>query len=413
MQRNALRPNIQLDFAQMKRNTSDHDVLFEYESLWNSGSYPVAKFISERAWTADSQLKLALIRLEAKLKLQTGQIPIASAYRANFPDLEEKVGGAVTDEIIEFANSQRPIEGVVSSLPHMVGGYRVTKYTGRDPISVHYDAIQTLLTRKVRLRAILFPTDSIFSKARIVAKLEHPNSENYVDFFRDGDVKVIVNQLETGDGLADLIAQKHEYMSLEQSVGWVRSLATGLLEMHRCGIVHQNISAANIMIRYGGDAVLLNPLFENPFGCECGCPRLQKALNPFPYRSIDCSLKSSKSAFDTDTVALGLILFQLLTGLTLDSFYLEDPLPAEAARLEKVIDDQLDYLKEVDEKLKSICRRATLGLMKGEHPCHLDELISELSAWERSRIQRSDSGAAVPPKSKQRRSMIGLPWLRM
>jgi len=95
-------------------------------------------------------------------------------------------------------------------------------------------------------------------------------------------------------------------------------------------------------------------------------------------------------------VALGLVLFVLLTKVSLDSFYLNPPLPGEAMRLKTLVRSHLEYSSGVDPILKSLCQRATLGVIDDVDPCDLMTLRNGLLELEKLDDSKVGSGVDGP-----------------
>ncbi|WP_148618702.1 serine/threonine-protein kinase [Mariniblastus fucicola] len=345
-----------------------------------------------------------------------GQFPTAFNYEKHFPHFAKDIDKVVVSTVISIANGSMPVEECFGDLPRQIHGYDVLHNVGRDWVSVHYDAIQSSLQRKVRLRVLLFPTEDTLSRASLVAKLEHPNCESIVDVFQTDSAFVIASQLETGSSIAEIMVERLDSITSRQIVQWIRGAAEALLEMHRRDIAHLSVSPSKILSRFNGEAVLINPLFEQPLERVDGvlsddlCQQL-----PFPYRSIRKATDSSIDHVREDTIALGLVLFQLLTKLPLENFYLNPPLPEESMRLKKLIADQLNYSSSIDPTLKALCLRSTLGVINDFAPCSLLELRNELHDWERRfdvlQCRKSEANDSHSPKGSRRKSVTrGFPW---
>lgn len=393
------------------------DVLRDFESTWKADKDSLHDFLKNSDLVASSELQLRLLERELRLRLLAGQIPCSVDYQKQFPHFASSIDNAISEQVAFIANSAFPVETKIGELPQRIDGYEVLHCSGRDGISVCYDAIQLSLSRTVRLRALLFPTESMVSKARAVAKLEHPNFENTIDVFQANSTWFVVSQLESGSSISAILSGRSEAISSRSSVRWIRTIADALLEMHRRDIAHYNVSPSKIFVRFGGEAVLLNPNFESPLPSglneEAAATMCQNM--PFPYRSIVHNRTASRDSATDDTVALGLVFFQLLTNLHLENFYLSDPLPSEPVRLKKLIGAQLDYADAIDDDLKRLCERSTLGLMNGDNPCRLVELRDGLLDWEQRHDKRLSRGNEVAVDRHSNglggnSTMRGFPW---
>ena len=375
----------------------DNEILFDFESNWNGRVDFLNEFIRNCDPVASNSLQIKLLRRDLRLRLLTGEVPSATDYEKCFPHFADNIHKILSSVVISIANVECPIEEQFGDLPTQTNGYEILGRIGRDEVSVHYHAIQTSLARKVQLRALLFPTPEMISRECTLAKLEHPSFENTIDVFQHNVTWMVASQLERGDTIADILRDRPESISDLQTVKWMRSVADALSAIHRCDVAHLSVSPYKIVARTSGSAILVSPCLEYP---------LEKILDethsdfsqmlPFPYRSIDRLGSAPPDHSLDDTVALGLVLFQLLTKLPLEDFYLQPPLPEESARLKKLIVDQLNYA-EVDPTLKSLCIRSTIGIMDDEDPCYLTELGHELLEWEKQNDFRAASEPNIPP----------------
>lgn len=368
----------------MANINNEDELIASFKSKWDSGELALKEFIKRCDPVASSDVQLKLLRCDLNRRLTSGQVPSPINYEKHFPHFAGLVDGVVVDEIVGISGEESPLESRFGALPVRIGGYEVLHRSGHDCSSVHYDAIQISLQRKVCLRILLFPMPETVSKASTVARMEHPNLESVVDVFRYHSSSFIVTQLEEGVPVSELLRENADSITAPKAVRWVRRIAEGLLEMHRHDVAHMNVSPYKIITRVNGEAVLVNPDFELPIEevFDDSFPSLHELL-PFPYRSIAHSTPYSIDRARDDTIALGLVLFQLLTKLPMDSFYLGSPGPDESMRMKKLIEDQLNYSSLIDPTLKELCLGSTLGVMDDVNPCSLEEFRSQLLSWEK------------------------------
>lgn len=382
----------------------ESDLVAEFESLWDASETNLVDFIKRCGSVASSELQRKLLRCDLRLRLTTGEIPALGYYEKHFPHFASEIDDIVVAETESITNEESPIEKRFGELPLTIGGYEVLKRVGRDAATVHYDAVQISLQRKVRFRVLLFPNQKAVSKAFAVANLEHPNSENIIDVLQYRSHCILVSQIEQGVLLGDLLLNKPDSISIRQSVYWVRRVSEALLELHRNDICHFNVSPFNIIARSDGESALINSSFEQPVEqLVCGSISSIGGPRPFPYRSLERTVSRVSNCAKDDTIALGLVLFQLLTALPMDDFYLNPPLPEEYTRLQKLIEDRLNYSSNLDSVLKSLCLRSTVGNMKNESPCCLSELRGELLRWERQDDLRRQESSASREEGGRRR----------
>ena len=371
----------------------DDEVISNFESSWSSAKGSLHDFVKSCDPVASPELQMRLVKCDLRLRLRAGDVPQASDYSDHFPQFLNEIKNAVVEEAVSIANHAMPIETQFGQLPQQVGQYEVLKQVGRDCVSVHYDAYQESLARKVRVRVLLFPSQAITTRACGMARLEHPCFETMIDVLNVHSTCIIVSQLEQGDSVAQILLDRPSAVSVRSAVCWIRNAAEALFELHRHDVEHLNVSPFTVIARASGGGVLVEPNIQFP-PCLIEASRTGELFDhlPFPYRSIDCSDEHSQDQRKDDVVALGLVLLTLLTKVPLDSFYTIPPLPDETLRLKTLIQSQLDYSSEIDPKLKSLCLRTTLGVMDDVDPCDVLELRDELLEWEKQQDlkERSD-----------------------
>jgi serine/threonine protein kinase len=308
--------------------------------------------------------------------------PAPIADELQLPVLPVDSEASVSKDAQRFSDEANPIERWFGELPCIVNGYLFTEQVGRDENSVRYDAVQVSLDRKVRIRVLLIPTSESVSKAKSVALISHPNIENILDVVKLNSTYFVVSHYEDGSRLSDIFRYPSENVPLDCYMRWVLSIAEAVMEFHRFDILHLSVSPDNIIVREDNEAILTNAyLTKKPSKSAGAITDFGEVKLPFPYRSITSGFGGRGDQTCSDVVALGLVLFQLLTKLSLESFYAGDPLPKESMRLKNLIADQLQYGSHIDPVLKDICRKATLGMMGDFKQFSLSDFHRELRDW--------------------------------
>jgi WD40 repeat protein/serine/threonine protein kinase len=257
----------------------------------------------------------------------------------------------------------------------VIPGFEILAELGRGGMGVVYKARQTGLNRTVALKMIIggpFADPEVRARfqaeAEAVARLQHPN---IVQIFAVG-----TEQSALGDGFAaPYFAQ--EFMddgSLEgllagvphpprEAARLVATLARAVHHAHEAGIVHRDLKPANVLLRRTGEPPDRFPiplsLFEPKvadFGLakqinRAGGPRTVSGVVGTPeYMAPEQASGDARIGPGVDVYALGLILYQLLTGLqpfaggtpleTLDRVLRIDPMPP--ARLQPGVPRNLE-----------------------------------------------------------------------
>lgn len=206
------------------------------------------------------------------------------------------------------------------------GGYVILELTGIGGMGRVYRAEQTALGRTVAVK-IVHPhlagdenaSARFITEARTSSRLNHPNSVAVIDFGKtDAGLLYLVMEYLRGRDLAR-VAHENGPLPFRRVIDILRQVLAALSEAHHIGIIHRDLKPENIVIepmRTGGDFVkvvdfglakmLVNtggPSITSA-GVVCGTPDY---MAPEQGRGDPLDARS-------DLYAVGVILFQLLTG---------------------------------------------------------------------------------------------------
>jgi serine/threonine protein kinase len=206
------------------------------------------------------------------------------------------------------------------------GGYTILELVGIGGMGKVYRAEQTTLRRTVAVKVIhphLLGDEStsarFITEARAASQLNHPNSVGVIDFGKTNDGQLyLVMEFLRGKDLAR-VAYDDGPLPFDRIIDVLRQACAALAEAHHLGIVHRDLKPENIVLepmRSGGDFVKvvdfgLAKMREGPkqaaitaAGIICGTP---------DYMAPEQGRAGAVDA-RTDIYAMGVILFQLLTG---------------------------------------------------------------------------------------------------
>src|SRR5580698_2350576 len=206
------------------------------------------------------------------------------------------------------------------------GGYVILDLVGIGGMGRDYRAEQTTLGRTVAVK-IIHPhlvgeenaAARFITEARAASRLNHPNSVGVIDFGKTGDGQLyLVMEFLRGKDLAR-VAYEEGPLSFRRIVNVLRQTLAALSESHHLGIIHRDLKPENIILeplRTGGDFVKVvdfglakmrmestDRSITSP-GIVCGTPEY---MSPEQGRGDPLDARS-------DLYAVGVILFQLLTG---------------------------------------------------------------------------------------------------
>jgi serine/threonine protein kinase len=188
--------------------------------------------------------------------------------------------------------------------------------------------------RKVALKQILphLVEDPSFlsmflDEARIAARLHHPNVVEIYDLGKEGDALFIAMEFIHGEDLRRIQKRAHESerpLPIPLACRIVRDAAAGLDYAHRradaqgksLGIVHRDVSPQNILVAFDGGVKVVD------FGVAKAADKATVTASgvikgKHPYMSPEQALGQEDLDCRTDVFALGVVLYEAVTGIRL------------------------------------------------------------------------------------------------
>jgi serine/threonine protein kinase/Flp pilus assembly protein TadD len=210
-----------------------------------------------------------------------------------------------------------------------VSHYRVLAKLGEGGMGAVYRAQDLILHREValkflpqRLAADPEARARLMNEAKMASRLNHPNIATIYELNLAQEGPFIAMELIIGQTVKALLATSSFPSHLLPGI--FRGLAEGLREAHRCGVVHHDITPANVMIDKHSHARILD------FGLSEAArdPRLAgESEQDFITRSASDGLRAGTAAYmaperirgeasdaRSDIFSFGVLLYQCLTG---------------------------------------------------------------------------------------------------
>ncbi|HEY6004719.1 MAG TPA: serine/threonine-protein kinase, partial [Anaeromyxobacter sp.] len=257
-----------------------------------------------------------------------------------------------------------------------VGRFVLRREIGRGGFGVVFEALDRDLGRAVAFKA-LRPGRRIAgrnqewlrSEAEAVAKLNHPNIVTLHDFGRGPSGPYLIFELLRGETLADRL--RRGPLALREAIAVATDIARVLAHAHRAGVVHRDLKPANVFLCEDGTVKVLDFGLAHLFG------RAGAVSGGTPTYMAPEQWRNEPGDERTDLFALGVLLFQMVTGrvpyrVSREVAEAKEPgpppqLPKESAPpvlrrlaaelLEKEPADRPETAKEVLEALLAIQRR--------------------------------------------------------
>ena len=209
------------------------------------------------------------------------------------------------------------------------GPYRLKEKLGVGGMGKVYEAEHTLLKRPCAIKFIRpgrdadeAALDRFEQEVRSTAKLTHWNTIEIYDYGHTGDgTFYYVMELLPGLNLGELVKQ-HGLLLPERAVHFLRHVCSALCEAHATGLVHRDITPANIFAaKRGGvhdvakllDFGLVKQLTSEEAGKPSPVPKGHFSGSPL-YMSPEQATEYEEADARSDIYSLGAVAYYLLTG---------------------------------------------------------------------------------------------------
>ncbi|HEY3900748.1 MAG TPA: serine/threonine-protein kinase [Chthoniobacter sp.] len=225
----------------------------------------------------------------------------------------------------------------------MLPQYLIEELLGRGGMGAVYKAIQINLERRVAIKLLPaeLATDQEFvarfeREARTLAKLQHSRIVTIHDFGQtpEGNLYFVMEYID-GTNLRSIL--RGQRLNFEQVLVAVGQVCDALHAAHRLGIIHRDIKPENVLITREGYVKLADfglARTQRAAGAE-GLTNTDVVMGTPDYMAPEQRLGASKADHRSDIFALGVMLYEMLTGEPPRGIF--DP-PSQKAQVDVRID---------------------------------------------------------------------------
>ncbi|GBC88800.1 Serine/threonine-protein kinase PrkC [bacterium HR13] len=202
-------------------------------------------------------------------------------------------------------------------LGKQIGPYKIVEKLGEGGMGVVYKGIHTQIDQVVAIK-VLYPNyakdkefrERFIREAKTQAKFHHPNLVNILNYLEDEDGNMyIVMEYVDGGSLEDRI--KKGAFSIKDAVSVIVQVLNALAYMHSKGIIHRDIKPANIM--FLDDTVKVSDFGIAKPITDRGITKTGAIVGTVLYMAPEV-IKGEPATYASDLYAVGVILYQMLTG---------------------------------------------------------------------------------------------------
>ena len=210
-----------------------------------------------------------------------------------------------------------------AKLGDLVGGkYELEKMLGQGAMGAVYRARHRLTGRRVAIKFLLDHDDPsrrrrFMREAQALGRLSHPNVIQVIDVGEEGGAIYLVMELLHGKPLTDFVAEGG--IGAAEAIALLMPALSGVAAAHQAGILHRDLKPDNMFVCCDRDGVPYDTKVLD-FGLAKADDEERAKLTQSgsivgtPRYMAPEQLKEEKVDARSDIFALGLILYELLTG---------------------------------------------------------------------------------------------------
>ena len=238
-----------------------------------------------------------------------------------------------------------------------LGQYQVIKPIGQGGMAKIYLAYQPSIRREVAIKVMSSPlqqstnsTKRFAKEVEVIAHLQHPQIIPVYDFGEHDDQIYIVMAYIRGGTLADRIDQAPNGIPEQEIIRLLDLIAEGLDYAHAKGIVHRDLKPNNILMDES----------SHPYIADFGLAKLTEGKIELTHTMMTGTAaymapeiaQSGKSTKRADIYALGIILFEMITGKL--PFQGETPYKMLSAHIHQPVPNIHKFKPDLPEAVQSV-----------------------------------------------------------
>jgi serine/threonine-protein kinase len=289
--------------------------------------------------------------------------------------------------------------------PEKISRYKIEEELGRGGMATVYRAydphFERMVAVKVLPRAFLHEPEfraRFTREAKTIASLEHPAIVPVYDYGEDQDQPFLVMRYMRGGSLTDRLTKTP--LSVEEAANILKRIGSALDQAHSRGIIHRDLKPANILFDDYGEAYLADFGIVHVSSSSAALTASGSLVGTPAYMSPEQVYGDKQLDGRSDIYALGVILFQMLTGSV--PYSADTP----ARLMMKHVMDPVPPVLERRPDLPPDCDRVIMKAMAKDREARFPSATAMSSALTAATV-RSKS-PEVPVRGKVKSPEVGL-----
>ena len=242
-----------------------------------------------------------------------------------------------------------------------LGQYQIIKPIGQGGMAKIYLAYQPSVKREVALKVLPYIlqenvsfVNQLSQEVDVIAHLQHPQIIPVYDFGKQDDQIYIVMAYIRGGTLADRIDQASNGLPDQETIRLLDLISKGLDYAHSKGIVHRDLKPNNILMDES----------DHPYIADFGLAKLTEGkieltntmmTGTAAYMAPEIA-QLGKSTKRADIYAIGIILFEMLTGRL--PFQGETPYKMLSAHIHQPVPNIRELRPDLPEAVRAVIDKA-------------------------------------------------------
>jgi len=235
---------------------------------------------------------------------------------------DAEVFQAVARLLVAHGRSQSFL-GEKPSRPQRIGRYAIVGELGRGSMGIVYDAVDSLIGRKIALKVIHVQglaggaeadslRERLFREARSGGALFHPGIVVVFDVGQEGETAFFAMERVDGPSLQELLASGRK-IERSEALDILRQAAVALDYAHQHGVIHRDIKPANIMLEKGVTVKVADFSIAKADFAQATATATGMVLGTPSYMSPE-QIEAKPLDGRSDQFSLAVVAFELLTG---------------------------------------------------------------------------------------------------